>query len=905
MSILYPKPSWQVAPGVPDDGARDVPDVALTASPLHDPYIVISGGTTYAAGGTSLAAPAFAGMLALSELTQFGMSGLSHGLGNINPLLYTLANQSYADQVFHDITSGGNFVPCVAGTPNCVNGSFGYAAGPGYDLVTGLGSVNAFDLGAAIESGSAVTLSTSSTQVGVGAPVTLTVQVLKYNGAAPTSGVVLNDATAGDIATVGTANLDASGSATLSLVLSLGTHSITATYVDLTTSFSRSVSQPVVIVVSPAPPPAPLLTYPTNGATDIPLGVQLKWSNPGFPASNPSYDLYFGTNPSPQYWGRPSEGFWPGALAPNTVYYWKVVATNELGGISSPVWSFATTGTAYTITTIAGREGVEGLSRNGTLAMNALLNGTTDVAVDAAGNLFVAENGGDPGRGLVQMINTAGILSTVAGGGTGGDGGPATSAQLTTPNGIAIDGQGNLYISDAYPQLSNRIRKVSNGIITTIAGSLTAGYSGDGGPAVNAQLNHPLGLAVDSQGDLYVADASNHCIREIIAGIISTVAGRCGSAGSDGDGGPATSASLNTPNGVAVDATGNLYIADTGNCQIRKVVNGIISTVINVAAPGSNCTYTGPPQRLVVDNSGSIFFTELAFADQFANGVLTPIAGGGQALPGNGGPGTSAALNQVDGLAMNSAGVVFLVENSALRALTPGYVPPAPSINSNGVWNAATSVPGPVAPGSIAAVSGAFGFGSPALPSGVPLPTALAGISIQVQSGSFINVPLFYASDGQVNIQIPWELTGESSATIRPVLNSVAGPTQTLRLAAFAPGIFTITESSGTPLTLGYTGIATAGGSIQILCTGLGPVTNQPPTGSAASGTSLSPTTNTPTVTIGGVLATVLSSALAPATVGEYLVTVQVPAGITPGPSVPLVLSIGGVASNKVNIAVK
>ena len=164
------------------------------------------------------------------------------------------------------------------------------------------------------------------------------------------------------------------------------------------------------------------------------------------------------------------------------------------------------------------------------------------------------------------------MIETVAGDGTWGsrgDGGAATAAQLGSPTGVALDGAGNLYIADVG---SSRIRKVdSAGVISTVAGGGRHGYSGDGGPAVAAHLNHPRGVAVDGAGNLYIADQSNHRIRKVdAAGMISTVAGD-GTQGYGGDGGAAVAAHLNRPSGVALDAAGNLYIADVNNDRIRKV----------------------------------------------------------------------------------------------------------------------------------------------------------------------------------------------------------------------------------------------------------------------------------------------------------------------------------------------
>src|ERR1700722_16017362 len=176
----------------------------------------------------------------------------------------------------------------------------------------------------------------------------------------------------------------------------------------------------------------------------------------------------------------------------------------------------------------------------------------------------------------------SGTISTVAGTtkiGYSGDGGSAISAELWAPSGVAVDPSGNLYIADI---ADNVVRKVtaSTGMITTVAGDspypeIVGGYSGDGGPAVSAKLNGPVGVALDASGNLYIADAGNGLIRKVAAstGVITTVAGNIagGNVGFSGDGGPAVKAQLNKPFGVATDASGNLYIADSGNNVIRKV----------------------------------------------------------------------------------------------------------------------------------------------------------------------------------------------------------------------------------------------------------------------------------------------------------------------------------------------
>jgi len=225
------------------------------------------------------------------------------------------------------------------------------------------------------------------------------------------------------------------------------------------------------------------------------------------------------------------------------------------------------------ITTVAGT-GSSGYSGDGGAATEAQLSSPSGVAVDSSGNLYIA----DSGNNRIRQVDTNGVITTVAGGGFDGDGGAATSARLSYPSGVAVDSSGNLYIAD---KGKHRIRKVdTNGVISTVAGDGTTGYSGDFGAAAEAQLDNPSGVAVDSSGNLYIVDTRNNSIRKVDTnGVISTVAGD-GTYGYSGDGGAATDAQLYNPSAVAVDSSGNLYIADTNNGRIRKVdTNGVISTV--------------------------------------------------------------------------------------------------------------------------------------------------------------------------------------------------------------------------------------------------------------------------------------------------------------------------------------
>ncbi|MEI7592532.1 MAG: NHL repeat-containing protein [Actinomycetes bacterium] len=268
------------------------------------------------------------------------------------------------------------------------------------------------------------------------------------------------------------------------------------------------------------------------------------------------------------------------------------------------------------IITIAGT-GTIGFSGDGGPARFAALAYPTGVAIDALGCIFIA----DTANNRVRMIDLDGTISTVAGDGASGlagDGDLAVSARLAQPTGVALDGPGNLYIADSK---NHRIRKVSkhNGSISTYAGT-TFGRSGDGGPATRCQLFNPQGIAVDWSGNLFIADTNNHQVRRVLArrGTISTVAGS-GVAGFSGDGGYARSAELHCPFSVAIDAPGNLYIADTDNQRVRRVLamGERISTVAGNRQPGSSSIGLAPlggalsnPYGVAIDESGHLYISD-------------------------------------------------------------------------------------------------------------------------------------------------------------------------------------------------------------------------------------------------------------------------------------------------------
>ncbi len=321
------------------------------------------------------------------------------------------------------------------------------------------------------------------------------------------------------------------------------------------------------------------------------------------------------------------------------------------------------------ITTIAGGGSALG---DGGPATSAQLDFPHGVAMDASGNLYIA----DWNNHRIRKVDAAGNISTVAGTGTvpgdySGDGGAATAAQLDQPSDVAVDASGNLYIADSD---NNRVRKVdaATGIITTVAGTGTGGFSGDGGPATSAQIRYPGSVALDASGNLYIA--ANHRIRKVdTAGVITTVAGT-GTQGYSGDGGAATSAQIRYPSSVALDASGNLYIAD-GNHRIRKVdaSTGNISTVAGTGVQGFSGD-NGPatsaqfnwPSGVAVDASGNLYIADgnnrIRKVDA-ATGIITTVAGTGTGgFSGDGGPATSAQLHYPRSVALDASGNLYIAD---------------------------------------------------------------------------------------------------------------------------------------------------------------------------------------------------------------------------------------------------
>ncbi|MGC2211138.1 MAG: Ig-like domain repeat protein [Candidatus Korobacteraceae bacterium] len=379
------------------------------------------------------------------------------------------------------------------------------------------------------------------------------------------------------------------------------------------------------------------------------------------------------------------------------------IATAYVYGIgSAPLLAFG----PGIISTIAGKyigPGVGGDGGDGGPATSAQLFSPSSVALDGAGNFYIA----DSTNNVVRKVTSGGVITTYAGRfalhGYSGDGGPATSALFANVNSVAVDGAGNLYIADSF---NNVIRKVTpDGVISTVAGSynLGSGYSGDAGPATSAQLNYPDSVALDEAGNLYIEDSSNFVIRKVTTrGTISTVAGNQSLGdGYSGDGGPATSAQIGDAYGIALDEAGNLYIVDTENSAVRMVTPaGIITTVAGNRSLGLGYSGDGGlatsaqlahPTGAAVDAAGDLYIADAdngVIRKVAPDGIISTVVGNnpqGPGYSGDGGPATSAQLDWPADIVLDGGGNPYIADlsNNVIRKVD---VTDAPSLTFAGTY---------------------------------------------------------------------------------------------------------------------------------------------------------------------------------------------------------------------------
>jgi len=556
----------------------------------------------------------------------------------------------------------------------------------------------------------------------------------------------------------------------------------------------------------------------------------------------------------------------------------------------------------YIIGTVAGN-GTANFSGDGGAATSATLNGPIGVALDSSLNLYIA----DVDNERIRMVS-GGVISTLAGNGTtgySGDGGNATAAEMFSPTRAVLDGSGNVYIADSSNDV---IRMVApGGIISTIAGNVCtttvsatcdAGYSGNGGAATAAQLNYPLGLAVDSAGDLYIADSDNNVIREVSGGNISTLF---------------FSLHLNDPSDVAVDKENNLYVADLNNSRIVKVTSSGIATIFagngtpgfagdGGAASKAQLSY---PTGVAVDGAGNVYIADTLnqrIRKVASNGTISTIAGTGQ--PGYGGDGglaLSATFSSPRGLTVDPFGTVYVADtnNNVVRMLEA----PSPVIPSNGVVNAGSFTVG-ISPGALATIFGSnFLFVNAS--AGLPLPSTLSGVQVSI-NGRF--APVLYVSPTQVNFQVPWE-TATGTANVVLSRNGATSNTVTVPVLSAAPGLFI--ESSGAAVVQNQdyslnqpTNPAAAGSVIIAYFTGSGPLSGTVADGYASPSSPLLQSTSPYSAMIGSAPAQVQFAGLSPGFVGLAQANIVIPAGTVSG-TYPLTITIDGQASNSGNVSVQ
>jgi uncharacterized protein (TIGR03437 family) len=549
----------------------------------------------------------------------------------------------------------------------------------------------------------------------------------------------------------------------------------------------------------------------------------------------------------------------------------------------------------FTISTIAGN-GTSGFTGDGGSATSAELAAPVRVMVDSSGKIYIAD-------GVNQRIRviSSGTITTIAGDGTAGyagDNAAATKAELNDPTGMALDSAGNLYIADA---LNNVIRMVStSGIISTFAGNNTAGFDGDGGLAVDAEISNPTAVAADSFGNLFICDAGNNLIRKVSSANIFTVVG-----------GPATRLQLSQPDDIVIDSKGVMYIADTGNRRIVKVVNGGPSVfagngLLGYSGDGGPAVDAslGDPMGVAVDAAGNVYIADTfnsVIRKVTPDGIISTVAGDGiQAYFGDGSVATKASLYFPHDVASDSSGNLYIADtfNNAVRLLKPQ----APAIFANGVVNAAR-YRAEIAPGELASIFGTS-FADQNASVGLPVGTSLGGVSVTVNGKA---APILYVSPYQVNFQVPWETTG-TTASIVVTANGRTGTATNVPLLTAAPGLFT--SSSGQAVVQNSDSSANSpsnpakvGSNITVYFTGTGPVSPTVADGAVSPKSPAASATSSATAIIGSSSAQITFTGLTPGFVGLAQMDVVVPSGLVTG-SYKLIITIAGESSNPATVNV-
>ena len=569
--------------------------------------------------------------------------------------------------------------------------------------------------------------------------------------------------------------------------------------------------------------------------------------------------------------------------------------------------------TGGNVQTVAGN-GYANYFGNGGLATNAGMANPSSVAEDQAGNLYIA----DLANSVVRKVNAnSGTITTVAGTGVygySGDGGPASSSTLASPYGVAVDSSGNLYIADADSWV---IRKVNatTGVITTVAGgigstgtvcSAATDAIGDGCPATEAWLSSPHSVTVDPNGNIYIADSGDDVIREVLAtsGVISTVAGTVESSGYSGDGGPATNAQLYFPLAIALDRAGNLYIADSYNDRIRELVvsTGAIQTIAGNGAygyagdggPAISATLS-TPFGVFTDRRGNFYISDTdnnVLREVDSSGTISTIAGDGTAgYSGDGGLATQGELSYPNGGLIDGSGNLIFADlnNSRIRKISIAYTPTSPTVTVTPSASSLTTgqpltvtvvVDGgtgnPVPTGTVTLMGG--GYTSAA----TPLTTGTATISIAAGSLTVGADTLTVKYSGDTNYSAT---TGNATVTVTAIIGSAVAT------VTVTPSVLTITNQQAETVKVSVTGgsgQATPTGTV-VLSSGSYSSTAQILVSGTASFTisagALSSGTDTLTAIYSGDATYGTAHGTASVTVAQVDISVSAPQSVAPGAS--------------------
>ena len=579
----------------------------------------------------------------------------------------------------------------------------------------------------------------------------------------------------------------------------------------------------------------------------------------------------------------------------------------------------AAVASGQTINTFAGN-GTAGYSGDGGPAIKAEINRVVGLATDAAGNIYLA----DQNNNVVRKVDTNGVITTFAGTGAAGyagDGGPAAQAQLNAPLGVCVAPSGAIYVND-YGNL--RVREIStSGTITTVAGNGSTGNSGDGGPALAATFTIPIRCAVDASGNLFIVDQGAFRVRKVDSGGIITAYAGTGAQGFSGDGGPATEAEFNNPTWVTEDASSNLYVSDQFNHRVRRVDagSGIITTVAGngigaFSGDGGPATAASLdyPGGTVVDSTGALFIVDGGNnrVREVNGGIINTVAGTATAgYTGDGGPPLQAELDSPFPITLDKAGNLYVGDgdypsdttDNRVREISGVAAPLGPSIVS--VVSGASFLPG-IVPNSWVSV---FGTNLSTVTDfwtivGGQFPTELDGVSVSV-NGQAAYVE--FVSSGQINVLAPNVGAGPMQVTVTNGLgttpavaatSAIDGPAFFLWDNQYAVATYTdYTYAVKNGAIAGLTTVPAKPGDVLILWgTGFGPTTPAATPGQEVPSTATYSTSDPVTVTVGGISATVYGAALAPGFAGLYQVAIQVPTSAAAGDQ-PIVATVGGVSS--------